>query len=64
MKTLSEYNNEFLGSHHAPQESGNNIACPTCGKELFDSSPNIVLTSNPPQYNVHCRECGFKGYRY
>lgn len=40
----------------------NGISCPRCEKELFDSAPNMVLASNPPQKNVHCR-CGYRGYR-
>jgi len=41
----------------------NGIACPKCGAELFDSFPGIVLASNPPQKNIHCDKCGYKGYR-
>ena len=41
----------------------NGLACPKCGTELVDSSPNTVLTSNPPQKNVHCPTCEWKGYR-
>ena len=41
----------------------NGIACPDCGSELFDSDPRYTLASNPPQKNVHCDECGFRGYR-
>ncbi len=40
----------------------NNIVCPKCGAELYDTVPDVVLASYPPQKNVHC-ECGFKGYR-
>jgi hypothetical protein len=39
----------------------NNIACPKCGKEMYDTDNNI-LTSNPPKKNIHCI-CGYKGYR-
>lgn len=44
----------------------NGVACPECGAELLDSSPNQTLTSYPPQKNVHCphtRKCGYRGYR-
>lgn len=41
----------------------NGIACPECGKELVDSQPNAELTSYPPQKNVKCPSCGWKGYR-
>lgn len=42
----------------------NGIACPKCGVELMDSDPGLVMTSAPPQLNVHCPGCGFKGTRY
>lgn len=41
----------------------NGIACPDCHAELYDSYPNQMLPSNPPQKNVHCESCGYKGYR-
>lgn len=68
MKTLDEFNEERRKAH---AEGGitrdkphpNGIACPKCGKELWDSSPNVTLTSSPPQKNVHCPACGYHGYR-
>lgn len=44
-----------------PQPNG--IACPQCNKELFDSKPMELLTSMPPQKNVHCSGCNYIGYR-
>jgi hypothetical protein len=41
---------------------GNGVACPKCGEEMYDTNPNLVLTSNPPKKSVHCK-CGFSGYR-
>ncbi len=41
----------------------NNIACPECGEELWDTSPRVTLTSDPPQKNVHCPDCGYHGFR-
>jgi hypothetical protein len=41
----------------------NSIKCPICGKELYDSYPNVTLTSDPPQKNTHCKKCGYVGYR-
>lgn len=39
----------------------NGIACPSCGEELFDTSPSITLTSiMPPMKHIHC-SCGYKG---
>jgi hypothetical protein len=41
----------------------NGIACPDCGGELWDSSPGLILTSSPPQKNVHCPACHYRGFR-
>lgn len=41
---------------------GNGVACPKCGDEMYDTNPNLTLTSNPPKKSVHCK-CGFSGYR-
>jgi hypothetical protein len=35
-----------------------------CGEDLWDSEPNIILTSNPGQKKVHCEKCGYKGTRF
>lgn len=40
----------------------NGIACPKCGKELWDSEPNVTYTSYPPQVKINC-ECGYTGFR-
>jgi DNA-directed RNA polymerase subunit RPC12/RpoP len=45
-----------------PQPNG--IKCPKCGEELMDTYPNMILTSDPPQKNVHCPTCDHKGYRF
>lgn len=46
---------------NAPRPNG--IACPSCGAEMNDTSPNITLTSNPPQTHVGCPQCQFTGTR-
>lgn len=38
------------------------IDCPRCGKKIFKRT-DIVLTSNPPQYQYEC-ECGWVGYAH
>lgn len=67
MKSLEEFNEEQRKRHEEADESNkphpNGIACPKCGKELWDSNPSMTLTSNPPQKNVHCPACGYHGYR-
>ena len=37
------------------------VSCKKCGK-LTEVDTSIVLTSNPPQYNYQCNNCGEKGY--
>jgi len=67
MKTLEEHNNIRWNDFNVMQElmkpHANGIACPICGKELWDSNPMITLASYPPQKNVQCPECGYVGYR-
>lgn len=63
MKTLNEYNKdrraEIKTAEQIPQKAG--VLC-ECGAELVYSD-NCVLTSMPPQRNVHCPSCGFSGYK-
>jgi len=42
----------------------NGVPCPKCGEEMMDTYPNIILTSDPAQKNVHCPKCDNKGYRF
>lgn len=68
MKTLKEHNKEKLARHQRDRVAREQaheylgIICPECGSELCDPTPGLVLTSNPLQRNVYCRECKFKGY--
>jgi len=63
MQTLDEFNKQRMKFYQSNNISNKNgIACPKCGEEMFDSSPNVTLTSNPPQKNVACK-CGYRGYR-
>lgn len=67
MKTLNQHNAERWKSHeeirklNEPQANG--IECPICKAELWDTNPMRVLTSDPPQKEVHCLSCGHRGYR-
>ena len=67
MKTLQEHNSSRMADYHLQNEAAkphpNGIKCPKCDKELWDSNPMVTLTSSPPQKNVHCPDCGFRGYR-
>jgi hypothetical protein len=68
LKSLDKHNSTTSTFHWnmMPQEPiPNGIACPKCGEELLDTKPNEILTSMPPQKNVHCsnKKCDFRGYR-
>ena len=65
LKTLEEHQAERWKAYDVAKKTQphpNGIACPTCGAELWDSSPMVILTSNPVQKNIHCPACGFIGY--
>ena len=64
LKSLEEFNAE----KHATQLAAaaacpNGISCPECGKELWDTTPMLTLTTYPPQVNIHCPACDYSGYR-
>jgi hypothetical protein len=63
--TLAEFNEQRYQDHLLEKSwlRSNNISCPTCGKELFDSG-QYILTCNPPKRTVICQACGFTGHRY
>lgn len=67
MQTLKQFNADKEAVWHNINERNkphpNGIECPSCKKELWDSNPNITLSSNPPQKNIHCPACGYNGYR-
>ena len=67
MKTLVEFDQErrrvYQKAEDAIKPHPNGIECPKCKKELHDSAPTVTLTSNPPQKNVHCPACGYRGFR-
>jgi len=49
--------------HQSNQPKLNGFECPKCGAELFDSSPLLMKTSNPPMLDIHCGYCTYTGYR-
>lgn len=68
LQSLGDFNIERRRRHEEIRRSllefrRNGIACPTCGSELLDSLPSINLMSNPPQKNIHCDACGYRGFR-
>lgn len=67
LKSLAKHNENSLSNvnlyyGNTPQLNG--IACPKCGKELYDTTPMITLTSFPAQKNLHCSKCDYVGYRF
>lgn len=64
--SLKDHNSQRLAiarvGKRGPRPNG--IACPKCNSELFDSYPDVTLTSRPPKKDVHCEACGFRDYRY
>ena len=66
MQSLDDFNDMMRRAYRKHQLEApalNGIACPKCGKELYDSAPGIRLASNPPQMKVSCLACGYRGYR-
>lgn len=67
LKSLAEHNAQASAFHNSFNYMGNPIknglACPKCGNELLDSTPNMTLTSMPPKKSIHCDKCEYKSYR-
>ena len=62
---LSEFNNKMLFMHSIVNDPlANGIACPQCGKELYDKNPNVTLLTDPPRKSIICLGCDYTGYRY
>ena len=69
LKKLGDHNAEMMARHndrvaHKATGKPNGIACPMCKKELNDTNPGIVLTTDPPQKDVNCPACGWTGHRF
>lgn len=64
MKTLEEHNREKRERYREREKYPrlNGLECPVCKHELMDSRKEI-LASMPPQKDVHCSHCEYKGYR-
>jgi hypothetical protein len=60
MKTLSEYQKEVYPSRQTIAWVG--VACDRCGAELYNSSPGVLLATDPPKISVRCSKCDFSGY--
>ncbi len=53
---------DLYARHARRHAKPNGIACPDCGRELVDTSPNFTLLSVPPKKHVGCNRCGYRGY--
>lgn len=68
LKGLEEHNSTnstFYWGFISQKPILNGIACPKCGKELFDTQPNVTFTTMPPKKKVGCSsdKCDYTGYR-
>lgn len=73
MQTLEQFNakrhyglsfktDSKVGQYQEPAK--NEIACPKCNSELYDSMPHIFIQSELyHRKHVHCELCGWFGYR-
>lgn len=68
MKTIEEHTKMIFDSIARKKQdaSKTGVKCPRCVDEveLLNSSPGVVLCSNPPQINVHCPVCSYAGYLF
>ena len=64
MKTLEQHNTECMeiAEYYNQYPKSNGIECPECKHELVDID-DMILTSNPPQKNIACPKCKWRGYR-
>lgn len=61
LTSLEDYNKEQSEIYILINEpTKNGIACPECGKELYDTNNGIAYPTYPMQYPIHC-ECGWSG---
>ncbi len=68
LKSLKGHNTMRTEMHLRRKETmkKTGIACPECGKELYDSQADPDTSIFPPRVRVECsdeRRCGWQGYR-
>ena len=63
MKSWSENLSVFPDVYEIKEWEDSVYACPMCGGTM-QKNTRIVLTSNPPQYQYRCSECGWYGTRF
>ena len=62
LESLDDHNDKIV-SKSAVQKA-NGIACPNCGKELFDTNSNMTLLTHPAKFTINCHNCAYIGFRY
>lgn len=61
LKKIDDHNKERYDSWcRILDRIGTGVECPSCGEELIETHPGVILTSNPPQKLVHCPKCEYK----
>ena len=67
MKTLAEHDAEKMALYHQLQQVNqayaNGIACPACGRKLWDTSLPVIPTIYPQRKQVRCIACCYAGTR-
>lgn len=58
MKTVEEHNEDVF--RRLRDRNGSGVQCPHCGDELKYPTPDLVLSSHPPQKHVQCYTCNYK----
>ena len=61
--SLKEHNSRNLFEYNNVK-SGNGIACPNCGKELYDTHSNVLWMTHMPKQDIHCKNCNYVGTRF
>lgn len=56
-------NARFVAYINGDRPHPNGIACPSCGKELWDTNPQETVRDAPPQIAIHCPACNYQGTR-
>ena len=60
MITPEEHNKKYFEESAKMKKKAKytNIKCPECDEEMVYSD-NMLLTTNPPQRNIHCPKCKY-----
>lgn len=62
LESLESHNSKKIGAYSTQKANG--IACPNCGKELYDTNSNIMLATHPAKFSINCHNCDYIGTRF